>query len=166
MGTERSRYFSNFGLSGAFVAPIIGRLSDYYPERKIVLIGLLMQFGSFILLFLGGTHVVLLILAIIVLDIGTQFGQVANQTRVQNLGEEASNRNNTVFMFFYFIGGSLGSLIGTLMWQNYGWSGVTLTGIGFQLFALFFHFMLFAPKRNEAKNLNAITSIQVFIVYL
>ena len=57
-----------------------------------------MQFGSFILLFLGGTHVVLLILAIIVLDIGTQFGQVANQTRVQNLGE-ASNRNNTVFMF-------------------------------------------------------------------
>lgn len=42
---------------------------------------------------------VLLILAIIVLDIGTQFGQVANQTRVQNLGEEASNRNNTVFMF-------------------------------------------------------------------
>lgn len=57
-----------FGLSGAFVAPIIGRLSDYYPERKIVLIGLLMQFGSFILLFLGGTHVVLLILAIIVLD--------------------------------------------------------------------------------------------------
>ncbi|MBT0784955.1 MULTISPECIES: MFS transporter [Enterococcus] len=136
-----------FGLSGAFVAPIIGRLSDYYPERKIVLIGLLMQFGSFILLFLGGTHVVLLILAIIVLDIGTQFGQVANQTRVQNLGEEASNRNNTVFMFFYFIGGSLGSLIGTLMWQNYGWSGVTLTGIGFQLFALFFHFMLFAPKK-------------------
>ncbi|EGO8574313.1 MFS transporter [Enterococcus faecalis] len=124
-----------FGLSGAFVAPIIGRLSDYYPERKIVLIGLLMQFGSFILLFLGGTHVVLLILAIIVLDIGTQFGQVA------------SNRNNTVFMFFYFIGGSLGSLIGTLMWQNYGWSGVTLTGIGFQLFALFFHFMLFAPKK-------------------
>ena len=117
-----------FGLSGAFVAPIIGRLSDYYPERKIVLIGLLMQFGSFILLFLGGTHVVLLILAII-----------------------ASNRNNTVFMFFYFIGGSLGSLIGTLMWQNYGWSGVTLTGIGFQLFALFFHFMLFAPKKKWSK---------------
>ena len=117
-----------FGLSGAFVAPIIGRLSDYYPERKIVLIGLLMQFGSFILLFLGGTHVVLLILAIIVLDIGTQFGQVANQTRVQNLGEEASNRNNTVFMFFYFIGGSLGSLIGTLMWQNYGWSGRSFAG--------------------------------------
>ena len=50
-GPKRSRYFSNFGLSGAFVAPIIGRLSDYYPERKIVLIYLLMQFGSFILLF-------------------------------------------------------------------------------------------------------------------
>ena len=87
---------------------------------------------------------VLLILAIIVLDIGTQFA--ANQTRVQNLGEEASNRNNTVFMFFYFIGGSLGSLIGTLMWQNYGWSGVTLTGIGFQLFALFFTLCSLLPK--------------------
>ncbi len=48
-----------------------------------------MQFGSFILLFLGGTHVVLLILAIIVLDIGTQFGQVANQTRVQKFGRRS-----------------------------------------------------------------------------
>ena len=105
---------------------------------------------------------VLLILAIIVLDIGTQFGQVANQTRVQNLGEEASNRNNTVFMFFYFIGGSLGSLIGTLMWQNYGWSGVTLTGIGFQLFALFFTLCSLLPKE-WSKNLNAITSIQVLM---
>ena len=92
-----------------------------------------MQFGSFILLFLGGTHVVLLILAIIVLDIGTQFGQVANQTRVQNLGEEASNRNNTVFMFFYFI-----------------------VRIIFSLYALC------SQKEMEQKNLNAITSIQVF----
>ena len=93
---------------------------------------------------------VLLILAIIVLDIGTQFGQVANQTRVQNLGEEASNRNNTVFMFFYFIGGSLGSLIGTLMWQNYGWSGVTLTGI-VPIVRIIFHFMLFCSQKKYKK---------------
>ena len=93
---------------------------------------------------------VLLILAIIVLDIGTQFGQVANQTRVQNLGE-ASNRNNTVFMFFYFIGGSLGSLIGTLMWQNYGWSGVTLTGMGSNCSHYFFTLCSLLPKEMEQK---------------
>ncbi|MEN2297119.1 MFS transporter, partial [Enterococcus faecalis] len=34
-----------------------------------------------------------------------------------------------------------------LMCQNYGWSGVTITGIGFQLFGLFFLFMVFAPKK-------------------
>ncbi len=69
-------------------------------------------------------------------------------------------------MFFYFIGGSLGSLIGTLMWQNYGWSGVTLTGIGFQLFALFFHFMLFAPKRNEAKKPECYHKHSGFLIFI
>lgn len=106
-----------------------------------------MQTISFLILLLAGKYLAVLLIAIILLDIGNQFGQVANQTRVQGLGEETSNRNNTIFMFMYFIGGATGSLVGTMMWQYGGWSGVTMSGLFFQLCAFFFQLVVFREKR-------------------
>ncbi|MFR1942536.1 MAG: MFS transporter [Enterococcus durans] len=148
-GTFEAGILAIFGLSGAVAAPIVGRLADSYSERKIVGMGLAMQTISFIALFIAGDYLVVLLLAIILLDVGNQFGQVANQTRVQGLGEAASNRNNTIFMFMYFIGGSAGSLLGTTMWQQYGWTGVTLAGIVFQLCAFFFQYVVFREKTHQ-----------------
>lgn len=148
-GTFEAGILAIFGLSGAVAAPIVGRLADSYSERKIVGMGLAMQTISFIALFIAGDYLVVLLLAIILLDVGNQFGQVANQTRVQGLGEAASNRNNTIFMFMYFIGGSAGSLLGTSMWQQYGWTGVTLAGIVFQLCAFFFQYVVFREKTHQ-----------------
>ncbi len=146
-GTFEAGILAIFGLSGAVAAPIVGRLADSYSERKIVYMGLVMQTISFIALLVGGSHLAILLLAIILLDVGNQFGQVANQTRVQGLGEAASNRNNTVFMFMYFIGGAAGSLLGTTMWQQYGWLGVTVSGLVFQGCAFFFQFVVFREKK-------------------
>lgn len=142
-GTFEAGILAIFGLSGAVAAPIVGRLSDSYSERKIVGMGLAMQTLSFVALLVAGSHLVVLLVAIILLDVGNQFGQVANQTRVQGLGEAASNRNNTVFMFMYFIGGATGSLLGTTMWQQFGWLGVTLTGLAFQLCAYICQYIIF-----------------------
>lgn len=147
-GTKEAGLLAIFGLAGAVAAPIVGRLADDYSERHIVLMGLSMQTASFILLFFFGSHLAALILAIVLLDIGNQFGQVANQTRVQALSDTASNRNNTVFMFTYFIGGSFGSLIGTTMWEHHGWFGVTIVGLLFQLLAYVCHFLVFHPEHD------------------
>lgn len=145
-GTFEAGILAIFGLSGAVAAPIVGRLSDSYSERKIVGMGLAMQTLSFVALLVAGSHLVVLLVAIILLDVGNQFGQVANQTRVQVLGEAASNRNNTVFMFMYFIGGATGSLLGTTMWQQFGWLGVTLTGLAFQLCAYICQYIIFQKR--------------------
>ncbi|EMF0087316.1 MFS transporter [Enterococcus hirae] len=145
-GTFEAGILAIFGLSGAVAAPIVGRLSDSYSERKIVGMGLAMQTLSFVALLVAGSHLVVLLVAIILLDVGNQFGQVANQTRVQGLGEAASNRNNTVFMFMYFIGGATGSLLGTTMWQQFGWLGVTLTGLAFQLCAYICQYIIFQKR--------------------
>lgn len=145
-GTFEAGILAIFGLSGAVAAPIVGRLSDSYSERKIVGMGLAMQTLSFVALLVAGSHLVVLLVAIILLDVGNQFGQVANQTRVQGLGEVASNRNNTVFMFMYFIGGATGSLLGTTMWQQFGWLGVTLTGLAFQLCAYICQYIIFQKR--------------------
>ena len=145
-GTFEAGILAIFGLSGAVAAPIVGRLSDSYSERKIVGMGLAMQTLSFVALLVAGSHLVVLLVAIILLDVGNQFGKVANQTRVQGLGEAASNRNNTVFMFMYFIGGATGSLLGTTMWQQFGWLGVTLTGLAFQLCAYICQYIIFQKR--------------------
>ncbi|VTX88448.1 putative transporter [Enterococcus hirae] len=145
-GTFEAGILAIFGLSGAVAAPIVGRLSDSYSERKIVGMGLAMQTLSFVALLVAGSHLVVLLVAIILLDVGNQFGQVANQTRVQGLGEAASNRNNTVFMFMYFIGGATGSLLDTTMWQQFGWLGVTLTGLAFQLCAYICQYIIFQKR--------------------
>lgn len=145
-GTFAAGVLAIFGLSGALAAPIVGKLSDQYAQRTIVWMGILMQTGSFILLHFFAAHIVPLILSIILLDVGNQFGQVANQTRVQNLGEQVSNRNNTVFMFSYFIGGAVGSFCGTTMWETAGWSGVTLTALLFQALAIISHFIVFRKQ--------------------
>lgn len=145
-GTFEAGILAIFGLSGAVAAPIVGRLSDSYSERKIVGMGLAMQTLSFVALLVAGSHLVVLLVAIILLDVGNQFGQVANQTRVQGLGEAASNRNNTVFMFMYFIDGATGSLLGTTMWQQFGWLGVTLTGLAFQLCAYICQYIIFQKR--------------------
>lgn len=148
-GTFEAGILAIFGLSGAVAAPIVGRLSDSYSERKIVGMGLAMQTLSFVALLVAGSHLVVLLVAIILLDVGNQFGQVANQTRVQGLGEAASNRNNTVFMFMYFIGGATGSLLGTTMWQQFGWLGVTLTGLAFQLCAYICQYIIFQKRLRQ-----------------
>lgn len=145
-GTFEAGILAIFGLSGAAAAPIVGRLADSYSERKIISMGLWMQTLSFVLLLIGGDHLTLLLVAIILLDVGNQFGQVSNQARVQGLGEEASNRNNTIFMFMYFIGGATGSLVGTTMWEHFGWRGVTLAGLAFQACAYFCQLVLFRKK--------------------
>ncbi|THE09366.1 MFS transporter [Enterococcus hirae] len=137
-GTFEAGILAIFGLSGAVAAPIVGRLADSYSERRIIGMGLVMQTISFILLLIAGDYIAVLLVAIVLLDVGNQFGQVANQSRVQGLGEVASTRNNTIFMFMYFIGGATGSLLGTTMWQHYGWLGVTLAGLFFQFCAFFF----------------------------
>ena len=92
---------------------------------------------------------VLLILAIIVLDIGTQFGQVANQTRVQNLGEKPAivTIPSLCFLFHRRFTGFIDWYINVaklwLVWCYFNWYWVPIVRI-------IFHFMLFAPK-NEAK---------------
>ncbi|MDN6640628.1 MAG: MFS transporter [Tetragenococcus sp.] len=145
-GTFEAGILAIFGLAGALAAPIVGKLSDQYAQRTIVWMGIIMQTSSFIILHFFASHVFPLIVSIILLDVGNQFGQVANQTRVQNLGEQVSNRNNTVFMFSYFIGGSFGSFLGTTMWDTAGWTGVTLTALLFQALAMIFHFLVFRKQ--------------------
>ena len=50
--------------------------------------------------------------------------QVANQTRIFGLAQDARSRINTVYMTFYFVGGALGSALASMAWWRWQWNGV------------------------------------------
>jgi predicted MFS family arabinose efflux permease len=68
--------------------------------------------------------------------VGVQSGHVANQTRIYALDASARSRLNTVYMFCYFTGGSLGSWLGAILWEYKGWMAVCALGIAVIAIAL------------------------------
>lgn len=122
--------FGLVGVVGASCAPIVGRFADRLSPKAII--GVLMSVGllSFILFGTSGQFLWALIVGIILLDLGVQGTQVANQARIYPLAPEARGRINTVFMVSTFLGGALGSSIGSYAWKEWGWHGVcTVSGI-------------------------------------
>ena len=150
MGAREAGLFGLAGVTGALAAPLIGKAADQKSPRFTVGIGVLLSTAAYLCFALFGHRIWGLIVGVIVLDLGNQCGQVSNQARIQSSGDEARSRNNTVFMFSYFIGGAAGSFLGTLCWQNFGWSGVCAVGLAFQAAALLAHFVIYRKQKQAS----------------
>ena len=123
-GSSVAGLFGLVGASGALCAPLVGRFADRRGPRFTILLALLTTLASFLLLGALGKLMAGLIAGVVLLDIGVQSGHVANQTRIYALDANARSRLNTVYMFCYFTGGSIGSWIGAICWQYKGWVAV------------------------------------------
>jgi MFS family permease len=119
------------------VAPLAGRLADRYGSRWVISVG--MSLLAFSYLFLWGEerahasttlHLIALAVGVVILDIGAQMTQVANQTRIFGLVPEARSRINTVYMTIYFIGAAIGSAFATVAWVHWKWNGVCRLAVG------------------------------------
>lgn len=124
-GARAVGLFGVLGAAGALTAPIIGKLSDKKDPRFAILVGAILLIISYLLyLIWGGSAMWALIIGVLIMDIGLQGSHVSNQSRIFSLIPEARSRLNTAYMFSYFIGGALGSYLGTYAWSLYGWTGV------------------------------------------
>lgn len=147
MGTREAGLLGLVGMVGALAAPLIGKVADERGPRFSVGIGVLLSTLAYVCFSIFGYDIWGLIAGAIILDFGNQCGQVSNQARVQLLGDKMRSRNNTVFMFSYFMGGAVGSFLGTLCWQNFKWQGVCAIGIAFQAAAIIAHFIIYRPRK-------------------
>jgi len=128
-GPQAAGMFGLVGAIGAALAPLVGRVADRHGPRFTVGGALALAFFSFLVLGFGGNSLAGLITGVILLDLGVQAGHVANQTRIYNLIPTARSRLNTVYMTCYFIGGSIGSIVGAWGWRLAGWWGVCTCGL-------------------------------------
>jgi predicted MFS family arabinose efflux permease len=135
-GSSVAGLFGLVGAAGALCAPLVGRFADRRGPRFTILLALLTTLASFVLLGALGKIMAGLIAGVILLDIGVQSGHVANQTRIYALDPNARSRLNTVYMFCYFTGGSLGSWLAALCWTYRGWTAVCGLAGGVMVLAL------------------------------
>lgn len=135
-GSEVAGLFGLVGVAGALAATFVGKIADRRDPRFANGISLVITLVSFILMWIAGQWFWGLIVGTILLDLGTQGNQVTSQARFYSLNAGARNRLNTVYMFCYFVGGSLGSLFGTIGWGIAKWNGVNFVACVFLLIAL------------------------------
>jgi predicted MFS family arabinose efflux permease len=138
--------FGIVGAAGAMVASVAGRLADRHGTRWVATLGLATLVFSYLLLWAAVVtpmstvlHVAALVVGVVILEIGAQMTQVANQTRIFGLVASARSRLNTVYMVLYFSGAALGSWLSSLTWSRWGWNGVCLLALAFMALAILRH---------------------------
>jgi predicted MFS family arabinose efflux permease len=136
LGAGVAGTFGVVGAAGAMVAPVAGRLSDKHGSRWVVAVGMTVLAISYVLLWgeeathmSMALHIVALAVGVIVLDVGAQMTQVANQTRIFGLDQSARSRLNTVYMTIYFTGAAIGSALATVAWVHWKWNGVCVLAL-------------------------------------
>jgi predicted MFS family arabinose efflux permease len=137
LGAGVAGTFGIVGAAGALVAPLAGRLADKHGSRWVVSLGGALLAASYLLLWAEESahlstafHLVALVVGVVVLDMGAQMTQVANQTRIFGLVPSARSRLNTVYMTIYFTGAAAGSALATIAWVHWGWNGVCTLALG------------------------------------
>jgi len=138
--------FGVVGAAGAMVAPLAGRLADKHGSRYVISLGMALLAGSYFLLWgeeaahrSTAFHLVALVVGVIVLDMGAQMTQVANQTRIFGLDPSARSRLNTVYMTIYFTGAAAGSALATIAWVHWAWNGVCILALSLIALAAIWH---------------------------
>lgn len=136
-------FFALAGAGGALAAPIVGRLSDRGWGLTLsvsAMIGLAIFFAVSGYAVAAGA-LILLTLCAVVIDAAVQANQIVSQRIIFAIAPEKRGRLNAIYMTSAFIGGAIGSTLGTVTYHAAGWSGTAAAGcalglLGFVLFMI------------------------------
>ena len=127
---------------GTFSATWMGRLADIHGRRQILWIVLLvMASGAGISL---SNHLGLKIFGIAIFT----FGFFGSHSLVSSwVGHRATHdkaQASSLYLFFYYVGSSIGGTASGTLWSEFGWGGVISLILGFLLLALFLSIRLYS----------------------
>ena len=128
--------FGLAGAAGAMAASAAGRLADRGRGNLATLIGLGASLAAWVPLIFAGHSLWALLLGVLILDLAVQLTHVSNQNAVYALRPQARNRLNAGYITCYFIGGALGSTLGTQLFERYGWNGIVCAGMAISVLAM------------------------------
>ena len=123
--------FGLFGIAGALGATVVGKLNNRIKKSKLIIAGTILIILSWLIFLVSPHSIIGLIIGVILIDLGVQGVHITNQNIVFSKNTEARNRVNTIYMVGFFIGGAAGTSFGSLAWNYFGWTGVSVVGLVF-----------------------------------
>ena len=131
LGQHAIGLFALAGAGGALAAPLAGRLADRGLEVAATAGAMLVAALSFGATgwAVAATALLPLIVATVLLDASVQVNQVVSRRTVFGTPAEIRGRVNALYMTATFIGGAIGSLLGTVTYHSGGWSATAGTGV-------------------------------------
>lgn len=138
--------FGLFGIAGALGATVVGKLNNRVSKNILIIAGAVLIMISWIIFLVSAHSIIGLIIGVILIDLGVQSVHITNQNIVFSRNTEARNRVNTIYMVGFFIGGAVGTSLGSLAWNYNGWTGVSVIGLVFSTIILIVQFMTVKRK--------------------
>ncbi len=131
LGQHAIGLFALAGAGGALAAPLAGRLADRGLEVAATAAAMLVMAVSFGVtgLAVAATALLPLVVASVVLDASVQTNQVVSRRTVFGTPAAIRGRVNAIYMTATFVGGALGSLLGTVTYGAGGWTATAGTGV-------------------------------------
>ncbi|MWN32526.1 MULTISPECIES: MFS transporter [unclassified Gilliamella] len=129
-----------FGLAGSVSAlgsPIVGKLSDKGKGSWLILSGLGVLLFSWLPISFAPSSIIVLIIGIMLINLAAQITHVSCLNAIYQNDPHMATRMNVGYMLCYFIGGTVGSLCSTYLFNHYGWLAVAIAGALLSLIAIF-----------------------------
>ncbi|MGR6968850.1 MFS transporter [Streptomyces cynarae] len=130
--------FALVGAAGAAIAPLAGHWADHGLTRRMTGAAFAAAALAFALAGFGGHSVVLIALAAILIDMAVQTTLILGQHTVYQLDAGARARLNSAFIATFFLGGALGSQLGSIAYRAGGWGAVSALGTALPVLALLY----------------------------
>lgn len=129
--------FALVGAAGAVAAPIVGRLADKGYTHQVSLLAKVIAAGCFLpSLFELPYGIVILAITGVFIDFAVQANMVLGQRAVYAIEPQSRARLNAIYMTSIFVGGAVGSLIASPLYEAGGWTGIALVATGMPLISL------------------------------
>jgi predicted MFS family arabinose efflux permease len=133
--------FGLLGVVGALAATVVGKMNNRVSKNKIILFAIFVLIISWVIFLFSAHSIIGLIIGAVLVDLGMQALHITNQNIIFSKNPGARNRVNTIYMVGFFIGGGVGTTLGAVAWQHFGWNGVSGLGIVLSVATLIIHLM-------------------------
>ncbi|MFF0227311.1 MFS transporter [Streptomyces sp. NPDC004629] len=130
--------FALVGAAGAAIAPLAGRWADRGLVRPMTGGAFAAAVVAFAVAGFGQHSIVFVALAAVVVDMAVQTSLILGQHTVYQLDAHARARLNSAFIAMFFLGGALGSQLGSFAYRAAGWGAVSAFGAALPLLALLY----------------------------
>ena len=119
---------------GTVSSALMGRLSDGFGRRRVILLGVAIMLVSALLTLSGNLYVVIAGVALYTFGFFGAHSVASAWVGQRAAGERA--QASSLYLLFYYAGSSVVGTIGGLFWDPYGWYGVVFMVVALLMVSL------------------------------